>query len=482
MRKPNLVVIMADEMRGDAMGIAGHPDVLTPHLDSLAATGVYFPHAYSACPTCVPARATLMTGMKACHTGRVGYLDGVPWRYEHTLAGELSRAGYHTECCGKLHTYPLRNSLGFHHVELHDGHLHYFRGENAKKYEYQPCADDYFYWLRKEKGIDCDVNDTGMDCNSWLARPWPYEEKTHPTRWVTDRSIDFLRRRDREQPFFLFTSYVRPHAPYDAPQAFFDMYANKALRPPFSGDWDDRERLLRQGRIYNNSVGPLDEELIRRQQMGYYACITQIDYEIGRLLSALTEAEVLDNTVILFLSDHGELLSDHCLNRKSLPYEGSARVPMIVNGPERLIGPSRVDESLVELMDVMPTLLTLAGAEIPENVDGKNMLAPMEREYLHGEHIYEGESAQFIVTKRDKFVWYSGQMKEQYFDLTSDPTESRNRISDPSCQDRIRTLRNWLIRELEGREEGFSDGRSLLPGSRPNPVMKLLRKNDESRV
>ena len=473
--RPNIVMIMVDEMRGDAMGFAGHPDVKTPHLDTLAARGVYYPNAYSACPTCIAARAILMTGMTTRHTGRTGYQDGVPWNYPYTLAGELSKAGYYTQCVGKMHVHPLRRMLGFHSIELHDGHLHYYRRENRSRAESQQLADDYYYWLRKEKGVDCDVNDTGMDCNSWLVRPWPYEEKYHPTNWVTDRSIDFLRRRDRDMPFFLMASYVRPHAPYDPPQAFLDMYISKDLRPPFSGDWNDHERLEKRGRIYDNTCGPIDPELIRRQQAGYFALITHVDYQIGRLISALGEAEVMDNTIILFCSDHGELLSDHCYNRKALPYRGSANIPMILCGPEKWVGKPRTDERLVELRDVMPTFLSFAGAPVPPTVEGESMLAPNpDRPCLHGEHLFEEDSVQFIVTKEDKFIWFSSQMKEQYFRLDIDPEERVNRIHAPEYQERIAQMRLWLAQELDGREEGFSDGQHLLPGSQPRATASWL--------
>ncbi len=121
--KPNILFLMTDQMRGDCMGIAGHPDVKTPYLDSLASTGQYFPNAYTACPSCIAARASLMTGLSPEHTGRVGYKDGVSWDYPITLAGELGKAGYDTQCVGKMHVHPLRNRLGFDDVQLHDGYL-----------------------------------------------------------------------------------------------------------------------------------------------------------------------------------------------------------------------------------------------------------------------------------------------------------------------------------------------------------------------
>ena len=155
-KRPNIILLMADQMRGDCLGIAGHPDVKTPFLDALAAEGVRYENAYSACPTCVPARATLYTGMSQEHTGRVGYEDLIPWEYPHTLAGELSKAGYYTQCVGKMHVHPLRNNLGFNDVRLHDGYLHAYRRPTTPSYEDQRVADDYYWWLKQQLGVDAD--------------------------------------------------------------------------------------------------------------------------------------------------------------------------------------------------------------------------------------------------------------------------------------------------------------------------------------
>ena len=472
-KRPNIVLIMTDEMRGDCMGIAGHPDVKTPYIDTLASRGVYFPNAYSSCPTCVPARAVLHTGLSQRHTGRVGYQDRVDWNYGCTMAGELAKAGYYTQCVGKMHVHPLRHYAGFHNVELHDGYLHEYRFPDVPSSENQLIADDYFHWLRSELGADVDVTDTGMDCNGWTARPWPYEEKYHPTNWVAQRSIDFLRRRDPRQPFFLMASFVRPHAPYDAPAYYFDMYKNKELRPPVTGDWDDTALLEKTGRIFNNITGPVDPDLVREQMIGYYACITHVDHQIGRILMALIENKLMDNTIILFTSDHGEMLSDHGLDRKSVPYQGSIRVPMILSGPENLLGRrwGEVDDTLVELRDVMPTTLDIAGAAIPATLDGRTIRQGHSRQWLHGEHVYGEKSHQFIVTKTDKYIWFSQTGEEQYFDLVKDPSETHNAIADPQYAQRIAELRGHLIQELAGCEEGYSDGEKLIVGCTPRECL-----------
>ncbi len=483
MKKKNILLLMTDQLRGDCMGCAGHPDVKTPYLDTLAAKGVRFENAYTACPSCIPARAALHTGMSQESHKRVGYADGVRWDYPHTLAGELTKAGYYTQCVGKMHVDPLRNYLGFNNVELHDGYLHYYRDPSIAYHENQKVADDYFYWLQKEKGIGCDVTDTGMECNSWVARPWIYEEKYHPTNWVTDRCLDFLRRRDPDLPFFLMASYLRPHPPFDAPQCYFDMYANKELTPPAVGDWCDDSQLKKKGRIFDSDTGPVDPELIRQMQVGYYACVTHLDHQIGRLLQALIENKLYDDTLILFVSDHGELLGDHHLFRKSRAYQGSSRIPFIVSGgafhPDE---PGSVRTDLVELRDVMPTLLEAAGAPVPDSVEGISVLKRAQgeaeekpgrlREYLHGEHSLGEASSHWIVTETDKYIWYSQTGKEQYFRVDEDPNELHDRIGEEADSARIEQLRGILIRELSGREEGYvKDGR-LVTGCEPRILLK----------
>lgn len=470
-QRPNIILLMADQMRADCLGIEGHPDVKTPFLDSLAADGVRYANAYSACPTCVPARATLYTGMDQRGTGRVGYEDRIPWDYPHTLAGELSKAGYYTQCVGKMHVHPLRNNLGFHNVRLHDGYLHAYRSPDTPSFEDQRVADDYYWWLKQELGIQADPVDTGMDCNSWVARPWIYEEKYHPTNWVASECLDFLRRRDRSMPFFLMASFVRPHPPLDPPSCYFDRYIHRNLAPPLRGDWDDEARMLRDGHSYHAQSSPSDPEYIHQLRAGYYASITHMDHQIGRILSALVEQHLMENTVILFVSDHGEMLGDHLMFQKAKPYQGSIHVPLFLSGPEAYVGPHTIRGDLVELRDVMPTLLELAGAPIPETVDGKSLLHPLTREYLHGEHSLGNDSMHFIVTDRDKYVWYSQTGRELYFDLTRDPEERHNAISDPENASRIAHLRTLLIRELADREEGYSDGTRLIVGQPPQTVL-----------
>ena len=189
--RPNVVLICVDQWRGDCLSIDGHPVVQTPYLDGWALDGARFARAYSATPTCVPARAALYTGLSQRRHGRVGYQDGVPWDYPVTIASEFTRHGYQTEAIGKLHVYPERSQMGFQHVVLHDGFLHYARAHHAD----HDRVDDYLPWLRQQLGRDADYFDHGVNCNSVVARPWDKPEHTHPTNFVVTQGIDFLRRR-----------------------------------------------------------------------------------------------------------------------------------------------------------------------------------------------------------------------------------------------------------------------------------------------
>ena len=224
----NILLIVVDQWRADCLGAAGHPVIQTPHLDTLAADGARFRHAYAAVPSCIAARASLLTGLHQRHHGRVGYRDGVPWDYPVTLAGTFAAAGYHTQAVGKMHVYPTRSLQGFHNVVLHDGYLHAVRHRDP----HLVTEDDYLWDLRRKHGVDADYIDSGMGCNGYVVSPWPYDPMLHPTAWVTTQSIDFLRRRDPTKPFFLMASYHRPHPPLDPPPAYLDIYRDLSLPPP----------------------------------------------------------------------------------------------------------------------------------------------------------------------------------------------------------------------------------------------------------
>ena len=477
--RPNVVLIMVDQWRGDCLSVDGHLVVHTPYLDQLALEGVRFRHAYSATPTCIPARAALFTGLTQRSHGRVGYRDGVPWDYEVTLAGEFTRHGYQTQAVGKMHVYPERSQMGFQNVILHDGFLHFARRRDRDF----DSIDDYLPWLRLHLGHDADYFDHGVNCNSYVARPWDKPEHLHPTNYVVTQSIEFLRRRDPRKPFFLFVSFHRPHPPYDPPAWAFEQYLGQPMPDVPVGDWVDVFAGHADPYRPDCVVGEIDPKVLRRARAGYYGHVTHIDHQVNRFLEVLHEFGLGQNTYVCFTSDHGELLGDHHLFRKSLPYEGSARIPLILKGPPGSgVRRGEVCDQVVELRDVMPTLLDCAGLPIPESVEGHSFL-PMARgetcdwrSHLHGEHTILGQSTQWLTDGHEKYVWFSGTGHEQLFDLGEDPQETRDLARRASSEDRVGRWRQLLVEELAGREEGFSDGRRLVPGQPVHPCLSHLRR------
>lgn len=474
--RPNILFICVDQWRADCLGFRGHPTVETPHLDRLAHEGINFTQAYTATPTCVPARAAIFTGLAPRHHGFVGYNDHVPWHYDVTMPGLLADAGYHTQCVGKMHVQPARNLMGFHNVVLHDGYLH---RERSKRDDYG-LVDDYTPWLRERAGsAAADYVDSGIGCNGYAARAWPYDEALHPSTWVTTQSIDFLRRRDPTKPFFLMMSYHRPHPPLDPPQYYLDHYRHKELAPPLMGDWADAVLPVRG----LDSPVPQSQAEIDLARRAYYAQITHIDHQLNRMFMALYESGVLDNTVIVFTADHGDMLYDHNLVAKALPFEGSARLPFILRLPPKLRSDAMRKEvdAVIELRDLLPTFCDLAGAKIPEQVDGQSILPLCHgdddggnsgwRPYLHGEHTSgaEGGANQWLTDGHEKYVWFTQTGRELLFNLDDDPTELHDlSATEPA---RIDHWRDRLIEELSGREEGFVQGGSLIAGRPQSPTL-----------
>jgi arylsulfatase A-like enzyme len=492
-QRPNVVLICVDQWRGDALSEAGHPVVRTPYLDRMARAGTRFANAYSSTPTCVPARVGLMTGLGQSRHRRLGYQDGIPFDFTTTMAGEFRRHGYQTKCVGKLHVYPERNRIGFDDVSLHDGYLHFARHRGRAVDTY----DDYLLWLRNQPGQSAttDYFDNGVNCNSIVARPWDKAETLHPTTWTVTESVNWLNRRDPTCPFFLFVSFHRPHPPLDPPTWAFEQYLHAPQHRPPVGDWTRLLEPYRNDDDVEANVARYDEETLQRARAGYFGHMSHIDQQINRLVESLAEAGVGENTYVAFTADHGEMLGDHDMWRKGYPYEGSAHVPLLLQGPPGgRVRAGLVDHRLAELRDVMPTLLDCAGLPAPADIDGVSLLGGTAdgrsadggsadgRSYLHGEHTMFDQTLQWIVSDGAadgrggwKYVWWSKTGTEQLFDLGTDPHELHDlagaRNPGRRAAAALKRHRNWLIECLDGRADGHvRDGR-LVPG---RPALTLL--------
>jgi len=473
--RPNVVLICVDQWRGDALSVAGHDVVRTPYLDQMALRGTRFSRAYSATPTCVPARIALMTGLGQSRHRRLGYQDGIPFDFETTMPGEFRRHGYQTKCVGKLHVHPERNRIGFDDVTLHDGYLHFTRRRDRAVDAY----DDYLPWLRNQAGqsVAADYFDHGLNCNSVVARPWDKPEALHPSTWTVTESVNWLNRRDPTCPFFLYVSFPRPHPPYDPPAWAFEQYVSAPQHRPTVGDWTSLLEPWRSDGDPEALVARYDDQTVQRVRAGYYGHMSHIDQQVNRLLESLTEAGVADNTYVAFVADHGEMMGDHDMWRKGFPYEGSAHVPLILRGPAGgVVERGAVDDRIAELRDVMPTLLDCAGLPIPDDLDGRSLLQPDARPWLHGEHTIFEQTLQWIVSDRWKYVWWSQHGTEQLFDLVADPIESHDLVNGTGRLSRegrtaLTEHRAALVSQLDGRPDGHARRHKLVTGQ---PATTLL--------
>jgi arylsulfatase A-like enzyme len=404
-----------------------------------------------------------MTGLTPHTHGRIGYQDQVPWRYAEMLPAVLSRAGYQTACIGKRHFFPEQNSGGFEYFES---------AEDWRRFD-PDYRDSYEEWLKEQTGGKLNEQMHGVDCNSWYARPSHLPEELHINTWTVTRAIEFLRRRDTTRPFFLNVSFVRPHPPYDPPQVFWDMYRDRPLSPVPVGDWVTGEEDHPVSDI-NAATGRLPAHLLARTRRAYYAQIAHIDNQIGRLLIAMRMLKI-PLPDIVFTSDHGEMLGDHCHFRKSLPYEGAARIPLIITPATG--GEGKAVNRPVAIEDVYPTLLEMAGDEVPSRTQGLSLLplcrdsgAPDWREFVHGEHTWEHGATQFLTDGKEKYIWYVATGREQLFDLESDPWECRDLACDPARRASLACWRGRLAEYLCIRgDRQFSDGIRLYPG-KPLPA------------
>ena len=461
-RPPNIVLILTDQHRGDCVGLDGHPAVQTPNLDWLGRTGTFFRRGYSECPSCIPARRVLMSGQAPAANGMVGMQGGLEFDPPHTLAGELSNGGYQTEMIGKLHLHPARKRFGFDHMQLADG----TRGE----------PNDYITWLRRQ-GIT-DMPDPGMahglSSNGWIGRPHHLPEELTHTFWCFSRALDFLDSRDPTCPFFLNISTIDPHPPLAPPQHYYDRYINRDLPEPVVGDWTEAMDFTR-GHDPNAQHIRLDREQMQCSRAAYYGMINFIDDQVGRLLQGLRDRGLSRDTFILFTSDHGEMLGDHNMFRKTYAYEASARVPFIAKAADSMGLPGDVTSTLpIGWQDVMPTLLNAAGLDIPDSVTGRSALpimrgeAPSWRDAIHGEDsgTYAPEYAMHYLTDaRYKYVWYSQSGREHLFDLETDPEELHDLALDKGSETRLAPWRERLAVELAERPEGFVANGKLAVGA-----------------
>ncbi|MBX3180027.1 MAG: arylsulfatase [Candidatus Hydrogenedentes bacterium] len=465
--RPNILFLMSDQHRGDCVGADGNAAIHTPNMDRLAREGALFRCAYSTTPTCTPARAALLTGMNPWNHGMLGY-SKVPEQYPVEMPRVLRDAGYHTLAVGKMHWSPQRGGHGFHNLIL----------DEASREDSPEFRSDYRAWFASE-APNLEVRATGISSNSYRAAPYALPEALHPTHWTGEVARRFIETYERPEPFFLKVSFVRPHSPWDPPKRWMDFYQDKKLPAAHVGKWAERYR-PRSDDSENIWHGDLGADQVRHSRQGYYGSVSHVDEEIGRVLEALEARGMLENTLILYTSDHGDMTGDHHLWRKSYAYEASARIPMIVRWPEGMVDAPR-GQTLrvpVEIRDILPTFAEAAGAAIEHPIDGRSLIDAIRgaddwRPWIDLEHdICYGERNHWsgLTDGRIKYIFHAFDGEEQLFDLEKDPGEIHDLAGDPAHADTLHTWRERLIAHLEHRgEEWVKDGKLAL---RPQSILK----------
>jgi len=323
-RRVNILFLMDDQHRGDCISAEGATWVKTPNLDRLANEGALFRNAYSSTPSCLPARTALLTGKSPWSHGVLGYAPMAD-SYPNEMPKMFTRAGYRTHGVGKMHYGSQKH--GFETVILEEA----WRGAGKR-----PFKCEYRQWF-SEHYPEYDVDATGLGYTDHRGRrAFAYPDELHPTNWTAAQAARFLETYRGDRPWFLKVSFKRPHPPFDPPKRLLDHY--RALKLPRAqvGAWAEEEFGQFKGSVEDTPNAPRGNypaREIHESRAAYYASISHVDEQIGRVVAALEDRGELEKTFVLFTSDHGDMMGDQHLWRKTYPYEGSARIPMIVRWP-----------------------------------------------------------------------------------------------------------------------------------------------------
>ena len=465
---PNVLLIIADQWSGIRLGLSGHPTVQTPTLDHLARNGVSFSRAYSECPICIPARRSLHTGMTPRTHGDRTFMKTGRMPEAPTLAQTFRDAGYQAYCVGKLHVYPERDRIGYDDVLLsEEGRPHL-------------AIDDYSMFLN-DQGHTGAAFMHGLPNNNYMHRAWHLPDHCHVTNWATSQMCRIIKRRDPTRPSFWTLSYEAPHPPLAPLADYMNHYRQFEIEPALDAEWASNiEQLPHALKALRNYYPKLSEAAFSEMRRAYYALCTHVDHQIRAVLGTLREERELDNTIVAFCSDHGDMLGDFGLFAKRTFYEGAARIPMILMGLENdeRIEKGAVDDRLVGLQDVMPTLLDLAGIAAPQSCDGISMAGDHRREFFYGEALENNSATRMLHDGRHKLIWYPAGNIVHLFDLEADPNELHDLSSVTEYLPVRRTLEAALADHCYGvdLEKGWVKGRALV-GHNPGPYVPKIDRS-----
>ena len=451
--KPNVLFITLDQWRGDCLSAAGHPVVQTPHLDRLAAEGTRFTQHYAQAAPCGPSRASLLAGMYL-HTHRSSW-NGTPLDARFTnVALEARKAGYGPLLYGYTDTTvdPRVVAPDDPRLSSYESVLDGFKLAQLLDADYRP----WFDWLA-EHGYDMsepsrylrpdgDHPDAAGRGKTWA--PTPYESEHTETAFITERVIEDIDASDG--PFFIHASYIRPHPPFTVPAPYHDMYDPDAVPVPVGHRYDEAAAphpFHAAAMEWEWSAADPNEAEVRQLRATYYGMMTEVDAQMGRLMQALDDRDLSENTIVIVTSDHGEMLGDHHLISKLGYWDESFHIPLIVRAPGAVRG--GVFDGFTENVDVMPTLLELIDVDVPAQCQGRSLRPFLDgespadwRTAVHWEFDFRMMARSFDIplelanlvvhrTATEKYVHF-GCLPPLFFDLRSDPDQLANLADDPS--------------------------------------------------
>ena len=455
-RRPNILLFFTDDQRFDTIHALDNDRISTPTMDSLVHSGTAFTNAYimggSCGAVCMPSRAMLMTGRTLFHLEEQG--QGIP--REHVLLGEcLQQAGYETFGTGKWHNgsqaYARSFTAG---AEIFFGGMedHW----NVPAYDFDPTGQYNSFQHATRNPFHS--NETVLrQCNHVTPGK-------HSSELFSDAAIEYLEGYDSDAPFFVYISFMAPHDPRTMPREYLEMYdpADVELPPNFMPEhpFDNGEMVVRDELLADF---PRKEDEIRRHIAEYYAMITHLDAQIGRVMDALRETGHADDTIIVFAGDNGLALGQHGLMGKQSQYDHSLHVPLLFSGPGVPQGEQR--EAFCYLLDIYSTLCDLIGLPAPETVEGCSLMPVMGDSgvRIRDTMLYAYKDVQRCARdERYKLIEYvvQGVRTTQLFDLQEDPWEMCNLAADPACAEHVARLRSELARwrdELGDTQEGLGE-------------------------
>jgi choline-sulfatase len=449
---PNVLLITMDQWPGSFLGCDGHSVIETPTLDRLARNGVRFTRAYSECPICIPARRTLMTGQTPkLHGDRIFQKNLRMPSNTKTIAQTFRDAGYQAFAVGKLHVMPQRDRIGF-----DDAYI----SEEGRPY--YGSIDDYDLFLA-EKGHVGQQFSHGVSNNDYTWRTWQLPEDCHVTNWATQQMCRTIKRRNPDKPGFWYLSFTHPHPPLVPLHTYFDRYTRKTIPKPLVSNWSEKT-LSHFLKNIKDRWPQMSPEMIDDVRRAFYALCTHIDAQIRIVIGTLREEKLLDNTIIMITSDHGDMLGDFGLFAKRVMYENSTRIPMVVLGTKenKKINKGSISNRLVGLADVMPTLLDLANIKIPSSCNGQSMFDSQPRKNLYAEANEGINATRMITDDRYKLVWYPHGNIFQLFDLKNDPEELIDVSLKSDFQNQLNKLKTILADNLYGDDLAFLNKKDLV--------------------